>query len=63
MARKTDAEKEVEKLEEKAGYEVLGVFVNGVCVREYSVEVHGLVAKDAADSYAGKLGGVVKKLR
>ena len=63
MAKKTDAEKEVEKLEKKAGYELLGVFMNGVCVRQYSVEAHGLEAKDNADEYAKKLGGEVKKLR
>lgn len=67
MAKKTEAEKEVDKIAEKAGFEALGIFVHRggseVCVREYSIEDHGEAAKENAEEYARKIGGQVKKVR
>lgn len=72
MARKKSikeiAEEKIEqKAEEKTGAKVLGVFVNGKLIREYSSDEYsvGLDGKRklAAECYAQKRKGEVRKLR
>ena len=59
--------KEVEALEEKAGYAAVGVYVfdaNGMkrLARTYTVEQHGKRAAEYAEEYAKKIHGEVRKV-
>lgn len=63
MARKKE-EKDVEAVEEKVGFSVLGVYVNNVLIPggRYEVSVHGTRTKEYAEEFAKKRGGEVRKI-